>query len=31
MADKQPMMIPVKVGLLNRNGEAVAFDYQANA
>ena len=28
MADKQPMMIPVKVGLLNRNGEAVAFDYQ---
>ena len=28
MADKQPMMIPVKIGLLNRNGEAVAFDYQ---
>lgn len=28
MADKQPMMIPVKVGLLNRNGEAMAFDYQ---
>ena len=28
MADKQPMMIPVKVGLLNRNGETVAFDYQ---
>ena len=28
MADKQPMMIPVKVGLLNRNGEAVVFDYQ---
>ncbi|WP_442496624.1 aminopeptidase N [Neisseria meningitidis] len=28
MADKQPIMIPVKVGLLNRNGEAVAFDYQ---
>lgn len=28
MADKQPMMIPVKVGLLNRNGEAAAFDYQ---
>ena len=28
MADKQPMMIPVKVGLLNRNGEVVAFDYQ---
>ena len=28
MADKQQMMIPVKVGLLNRNGEAVAFDYQ---
>nr|WP_101057921.1 aminopeptidase N [Neisseria meningitidis] len=28
MTDKQPMMIPVKVGLLNRNGEAVAFDYQ---
>ena len=28
MADKQPMMIPVKVGLLNCNGEAVAFDYQ---
>ena len=28
MADKQPMMIPVNVGLLNRNGEAVAFDYQ---
>ena len=28
MADKQLMMIPVKVGLLNRNGEAVAFDYQ---
>ncbi|WP_308026046.1 aminopeptidase N [Neisseria mucosa] len=28
MADKQPMMIPVKVGLLNRNGKAVAFDYQ---
>ena len=29
MADKQPMMIPVKIGLLNRNGEAVAFDYQS--
>ncbi|HEZ6232582.1 TPA: aminopeptidase N [Neisseria meningitidis] len=28
MVDKQPMMIPVKIGLLNRNGEAVAFDYQ---
>ncbi|HEZ3562049.1 aminopeptidase N [Neisseria meningitidis] len=28
MADKQPMMIPVKIGLLNRNGEAAAFDYQ---
>ena len=28
MADKQPMMILVKIGLLNRNGEAVAFDYQ---
>ena len=28
MADKRPMMIPVKIGLLNRNGEAVAFDYQ---
>ena len=28
MADKQPMMIPVKIGLLNRNGEVVAFDYQ---
>lgn len=28
MADKQLMMIPVKIGLLNRNGEAVAFDYQ---
>lgn len=28
MADKQPMMIPVKIGLLNRNGEAMAFDYQ---
>ena len=28
MADKQPKMIPVKIGLLNRNGEAVAFDYQ---
>ncbi|HEZ3556312.1 TPA: aminopeptidase N [Neisseria meningitidis] len=28
MADKQPMMIPIKIGLLNRNGEAVAFDYQ---
>ena len=28
IADKQPMMIPVKVGLLNRNGEAVAFGYQ---
>ena len=28
MADKQPMMIPVKIGLLNRNGKAVAFDYQ---
>ena len=28
MADKQPMMIPVKIGLLKRNGEAVAFDYQ---
>ena len=28
MTDKQPMMIPVKIGLLNRNGEAVAFDYQ---
>ena len=28
MADKQPMMIPVKIGLLNRNGEAVVFDYQ---
>ena len=28
MADKQPMMIPVKIGLLNLNGEAVAFDYQ---
>ena len=28
MAGKQPMMIPVKIGLLNRNGEAVAFDYQ---
>ena len=28
MADKQPMMIPVKIGLLNRNGETAAFDYQ---
>ncbi|MBJ7779309.1 aminopeptidase N [Neisseria meningitidis] len=28
MVDKQPMMIPVKIGLLNRNGEAAAFDYQ---
>ena len=28
MADKRPMMIPVKIELLNRNGEAVAFDYQ---
>lgn len=28
MADKQPMMIPVKIGLLNRNGEAAVFDYQ---
>ena len=31
MADKQPMMIPVKIGLLNRNGEAVAFDYQGKS
>lgn len=28
MADKQSMMIPVKIGLLNRNGEAAVFDYQ---
>ena len=31
MADKQPMMIPVKIGLLNRNGEAVASIIRANA
>ncbi len=28
MADKQPMMIPVKTGLLNEKGEAVEFEYQ---
>lgn len=28
MADKQPMMVPVKIGLLDQKGEAVAFDYQ---
>ena len=28
MADKQPMMIPVKTGLLNEKGEAVEFGYQ---
>lgn len=28
MAQKQPMMMPLKVGLLNRQGRAVAFDYQ---
>ncbi|MDO4642176.1 MAG: aminopeptidase N [Neisseria sp.] len=28
MADKQPMQIPVKIGLLNKKGEAVSFGYQ---
>ncbi|MCF7529741.1 aminopeptidase N [Neisseria lisongii] len=28
MADKQPMMIPLKVALIQRNGEAAAFEYQ---
>ena len=27
-AEKKPMMMPVKVGLLNQHGEAVEFDYQ---
>ncbi|UOO82400.1 aminopeptidase N [Uruburuella testudinis] len=31
MAEKQPMMIPVKVGLLNRQGEAMAFRPSENA
>ncbi|PSJ79709.1 aminopeptidase N [Neisseria iguanae] len=28
MAGKEPMMMPVKVGLLNETGEAVVFDYR---
>lgn len=28
MADKQPMLMPVKIGLLNQKGKAVAFEYQ---
>ncbi|MFS6937663.1 aminopeptidase N [Neisseria animaloris] len=31
MAEKQPMMMPVKIGLLNRKGEAVAFRPSENA
>lgn len=28
MAEKQPMMMPLKVGLLKRNGDAAEFEYQ---
>ncbi|MDO4248815.1 MAG: aminopeptidase N [Neisseria sp.] len=27
MAEKQPVLMPVKIGLLNRQGKAVAFEY----
>ena len=31
MAEKQPMMMPLKIGLLNQQGEAVAFRLSENA